>query len=60
MLIIFSAVSGAKLEGGRGGEVSLAFFQKLEKIALICAKKCPDCGHLWVNFLFKIHFFLVL
>ena len=44
-------------EGGRGGEVSPALFQKLEKRALICGKKCPDCGHLWVKFSFKMQFF---
>ena len=32
--------------GGRGGgEVSPALFHKLEKSALICGKKCPDCCH---------------
>ena len=30
---------------GAGG-VSPALFQKLEKSALVCGKKCPNCGHL--------------
>ena len=41
-------------ERGGGGEVSRALFQKLEKSALICGKNCPDCGHLWVKFSFKL------
>ena len=40
--------------GGRGGGgevVCPALFQKLEKNALVCGKKCPDCGLLlWSSF----------
>ena len=42
-----------EIRGGRG-EVSPAFFQKLDKSALICGKKCPYCGHLWVRLSFKM------
>ena len=42
--------------GGRGREVSPALFHKLEKSALICGKKCPDCCHQWVKFSFKMQF----
>ena len=44
--------------GGRG-EVSSALLQKLEKSDLICGKKCPDGGHLWVKFSFKMQFLRV-
>ena len=40
--------------GGEGGEVSPAFFQKLEKDTLICGEKCLVCGYLWVKFTFKM------
>ena len=45
--------------GGGGGEVSPALFEKLEKRALICGKKCLNCGHLWVKFSFKMQFLRV-
>ena len=45
--------------GRGGGEVSPALFQKLGKSALICGKKCPECGHLWVKFSFKMQFLRV-
>ena len=45
--------------GGRGAEVSPAPFQKLEKSAIICGKKCPDWGHLKVKFSFKMQFLRV-
>ena len=35
-----------------GGETSPSLFQKLEKIALILEKKCPDSVHLGLNFSF--------
>ena len=53
------ANSGTKLERGGRGKVSPVLFQKLEKSALICGKKCPDCGHLWVTFSFKMQFLRV-
>ena len=45
--------------GGKVGEVSPALFQKLEKSALICGKKRPDCGHLRVKLSFKMQFLRV-
>ena len=49
---IFRHVTRAeRRRGGGEGEISPAFFQKLEKGAQICRKICPDCGHLQVKFL---------
>ena len=53
-----TCVNRLVIRGGRG-EVSPAVFQKLEKSALICGKICPDCGNLWIKFLFKMQFLRV-
>ena len=56
---VTNGVIQARNQRGRGREVSPALFQKFEKNALICGKKCPDCGHLWVKFSFKMQFLSV-
>ena len=37
---------------GAGGGGLPSPFSKIGKSALICGKKCPDFGHLWVKFSF--------
>ena len=36
--------------GGEGGGGFPCPFSNIEKKCLNLEKKCPDCGHLWVNF----------
>ena len=46
--------------GGGVGEGGLPCpFSKIGKKCPNLWKKCPDCGHLWVNFSFKTHFLRV-
>ena len=44
-LLFQTTLTGAQLEGGKG-EISPVLLQKLQKSALVCGKKYPDCGHL--------------
>ena len=52
-------LNGRRVTRGGRGEVSPALFEKLEKSTLICGNKCPNCGHLWVKFSFKMQFLRV-
>ena len=49
---------GREGEGVRGGGLPYPF-SKIGKSALICGKTCPDWGHLWVKFSFKMQFLRV-